>query len=465
MMGKRQTLIRSAKRFRNFLRDFPSTPQSIVYDGYKVRFPEILFHFQVGRKTYINRLVLENFRESDLAQLDPARLDVILSHIGLAFVPFMYGLEDFESVLVKAMPISEAGRSFFQDFFLKGLGELRYVQGLDVSKPISVSSSDSRPPWEGAAINPDAKALLLNGGGKDSAVAAEILKKMGLPFVWFTVDLNPVREKVIAASGQKEAYSVRVEMDPAVRKDTKYHWGTPPYVALFNFISLVPAYIHRCRYVVVGNEYSANFGNLVHNGIEINHQYSKSFEFESSFDRYAKASILKDVHHFSLLRPFYELRLAQMFANCPQYFDAFISCNEGLHKGFWCKECPKCAFVCLVLSPFLTGPQLKLIFGEDLLQRKVIRAHILDLVNASTKPWECVGTKEECRLALVLILMRHPGLDFGEWPRRSNLEEYCRDVDVEASKQEYLRSWKTPHNIPQELAGPVQTAAESLSVN
>jgi hypothetical protein len=463
MIRMPQRLVRSVKRVRNALRDFPPTHKSIIYEGYTVNFPEVVFRFLVGKKALANRVVLENFQEADLTRADPTVLDAILSHIGLAFVPFMFALEDFDSVLARTMPLSEGGREFFQDYFCKGLAELRYVQGLNVSKPIALTSGDSRAPWESVSINAREKALLMNGGGKDSAVAAELLKAMDVPFAWLTVDPNPVRRTVIARSGQEEAYGVFVDIDPAVRNEAKYRWGTHPYVALYNFISLLPAYLGRCRYVIVGNEYSSNFGNLVHDGTEINHQYSKSFEFETAFDRYARRSLLQDVHHFSLLRPFYELRIAQMFAHFPQYFDAFISCNVGLHKGRWCKECPKCAFICLAVSPFLTARQVHLIFGEDLFQRKTIRTHMLDLVNDATKPWECVGTEEECRLALALFLSKNPDLDFPRWPYRKNFEACCRGIDVQASIREHLLSFKDAHNIPPDLAERLRRAVEPLT--
>jgi len=64
----------------------------------------------------------------------------------------------------------------------------------------------------------------------------------------------------------------------------------------------IAAYLYDYRYIVLANEKSANEGNTYMDGISINHQYSKSFEFEKNFDRYVNNYISSDVKYFSLLR-------------------------------------------------------------------------------------------------------------------------------------------------------------------
>jgi hypothetical protein len=52
----------------------------------------------------------------------------------------------------------------------------------------------------------------------------------------------------------------------------------------------------------MSNEKSANEGNTTMDGIEINHQRSKSLDFELAFAEYVDRYMSHDVKYFSLLR-------------------------------------------------------------------------------------------------------------------------------------------------------------------
>jgi hypothetical protein len=72
-------------------------------------------------------------------------------------------------------------------------------------------------------------------------------------------------------------------------------------------------YLYDYKYCVLSNEHSANFGNTHWEGIEINHQWSKSLEFEIEFSQYIQKNISSNSHYFSLLRPLYEIKIAELF--------------------------------------------------------------------------------------------------------------------------------------------------------
>jgi hypothetical protein len=453
-------LLRALKRIRYRL--FPDRSPRLIYTGYRVQFPEISFEYETGSRTYTNRLFLDTYKESDLKSRDPKVIDAILTNIGMAFIPSMFCLGNFRDVQVDALPLDESSRAFFEDIFLKGLGEWHFREGLPVAQRIRITSTNSSAPHRAHATNPEERALLLNGGGKDSAVAVEVVKRLGMPFHWLTIDPNPTRRSVIRLSGHDHAIEMRVEFDPALREASRYE-RPDPWLILYSFVSLLPAYLQRCKYVFVANEYSANFGNIKADGLEVNHQFCKSHEYEAALDRYVKSHIITDVSYLSLLRPLYELRIGRLFANFPQYFGSFISCNVGLNAGRWCKECAKCAFISICLAPFVSPEQIAGIFGENPLDRNAIRSWIVDLTVGKMKPWDCVGTREECTLALALTLAKYPNRDFQGWPGRQLLEKCCRDVDVTAYRKEYLESFNEPHLLPEPLSRRVREIADSLS--
>ena len=170
---------------------------------------------------------------------------------------------------------------------------------------------------------------------------------------------------------------------------------------------------------ILSNESSANESNI--GGESVNHQYSKSFEFERDFDEFRRRNFPKSAVYFSLLRPFCELQIAKQFALYKQYHAIFRSCNRGGKKNIWCCECPKCLFVAIMLSPFLPPDELNSIFGCDMLAKTELETDFDGLCGfTGLKPFECVGTADEVVLALTLTAekYRKSGLEMPALLRR-----------------------------------------------
>jgi hypothetical protein len=304
--------------------------------------------------------------------------------------------------------------------------------------------------------------LMLNGGGKDTIVAGELLKKAGQPFTWVTIRPNKARRSVIQLSGNHSSVEIGYKFDPAIERLRAYPWGHFPHTSVVLSLGLLAAQLLGVRYVCVGNEHSANFGNILHRGIDINHQYTKSSTYEIGFAQYISRCVTPSIKVFSILRPFHDLQLARIFSGLSNYHDSFISCNVGITRDEWCKDCPKCAFTALALYPFIGSQGIVGIFGEDILLRPSIRAHILELVSDGVKPWECVGTTDENRLALKLLLQANPELQFAERPTRAELEREVADVDVDLLSSVILENTEADHSIPGSIVTRLNHALESI---
>jgi hypothetical protein len=171
--------------------------------------------------------------------------------------------------------------------------------------------------------------------------------------------------------------------------------------------------------VVVSNESSASEPNLTYEGVAINHQYSKSLEFETDFQAILGQSFGESVRYYSFLRPLTELRIAELFAEIgyEKYKDVFSSCNRAFthdsHGLFWCGECPKCAFVFLALTPFVDREKLETLFhGKNLLLDPSLETTYKQLLGTEgDKPLECVGEVKESRAAMRLAQQQYPELE------------------------------------------------------
>jgi hypothetical protein len=179
--------------------------------------------------------------------------------------------------------------------------------------------------------------------------------------------------------------------------------GHTPFSAMLAFYTLLASYGTATRCIALSNESSANEPTIP--GTDINHQYSKSLEFEEYFRRYVKENMNDCAHYFSYLRPLNELQIAKKFAQYRQYHPVFKSCNVGSKENKWCCTCSKCLFACLILAPFLTDKELITIFGEDLLDKPEMQQYFDELCGlAPNKPFECVGTVAEVNYAIAMIL-------------------------------------------------------------
>lgn len=227
--------------------------------------------------------------------------------------------------------------------------------------------------------------------------------------------------------------------------------GHTPFSALVAFSSLIGAAILDLDYVALSNESSANESTVP--GSSVNHQYSKSFEFEKDFHQYAGRYLPGSAYYFSLLRPLSEFQIAWIFSGLKQYHDIFRSCNSGSKTDSWCGHCPKCLFVCLILSPFLGQEELEKIFGRAMLEDLSLRETFDKLVGiVSEKPFECVGSRNEVREAARLTIEKLEGK--GE--KLPVILEYYRNSELfrkegQRGESPYFTCYDEDNLLPKEL--------------
>lgn len=308
--------------------------------------------------------------------------------------------------------LTEAEAAFFNRFYLAGLGEFAVRNGLNLQGKIRFpfGSVPALPPI--TDLKPEAYVAV--GGGKDSCVTIELMKSFHP--VLFSVGIAQPIEKCVQASGLPFV-QIKRTLSPALlalnATGTVYN-GHVPISGMIAFLSLCLALLNRKRFVVLSNERSANVGNMNQGDLAINHQWSKSFEFEQAF--YAMTqTIAPDFRYFSILRPLSELHIAKLFAQkCTAYHDVFTSCNKAFKLDLtkrlmhWCGSCDKCRFVFLILAPFMDKEKWTALFGSNPLNDMTQEEGYRELLGLSGhKPFECVGEGSECRRAWTL-LRHHP---------------------------------------------------------
>jgi hypothetical protein len=294
--------------------------------------------------------------------------------------------------------------------YSEGLGEFAYVNELPrLPRPKFAAAPDPivRP---SLAREDGPRVLVPVGGGKDSVVALEIVRRSGVDMSLFSVgDAAPI-VRTAAVAGLLHLV-VRRRIDPGLSElnRTGALNGHVPVTAIVTTVAMLTAALHGFDTVAMANERSASQGNLVWHGVDVNHQFSKGLTAERLL-RAATAELAPGMETFSLLRPASELGIARAFAAMPDYHHAFTSCNAvfridpELRATSWCRDCPKCRFVFLALAPFTEPAHLGEVFGADLLaDDSQFDGFALLTATGGNKPFECVGEEQESLAAIRLL--------------------------------------------------------------
>lgn len=359
-----------------------------------------------------------------------------------------------KKVVVKPFVLTENQIKFWKKLYYNGLGEFLYLNSISVSEadlmqietmlPIdsfSTNTAFARNDLD-SSINFEEKVLVPIGGGKDSVVTLECLRHE-MPVIPLIVNPRGATLNCVKTAGYKEDEYIVINrtLDPTMLQLNAegYLNGHTPFSALLAFISVLVAFGSRSKYIALSNENSANESTVP--GTNINHQYSKSFEFERDFRNFVAENLNDKVQYFSFLRPLSELQIAKLFAQCEAYHPVFRSCNVGSKTDSWCCHCPKCLFTWIILSPFLSQEKLVSIFGKDLMADESLQPIFEELNGtAPVKPFECVGTVEEVRAC-----MKVAGISTGSMTAGFvKVPELVEEPTVE----EILNRFNTQHFLP-----------------
>ncbi|MBR5130710.1 MAG: endonuclease domain-containing protein [Alphaproteobacteria bacterium] len=349
-------------------------------------------------------------------------------------------------IQIKSGHLTKTQAQFFNTFYLNGLGEF--------SVKNNVSLNINFPFDKNTHITTHNLLLSDNtfvpvGGGKDSCVSIELLKEAGINATAFSVGNPQPITSCVQKSGLNHLILTR-KIAPELlqlNETGKVYNGHVPITGLIAFLLWISGILYDHRYVAMSCERSANSPNMILNSHKINHQYSKSLDFEQDFYKLTQ-SITPAFRYFSLLRPLSEMHIAKLFSQkCESYFDVFTSCNkafrldEAKRLSHWCGNCDKCRFVFLILAPFMDKDILIKAIGDNPLDDENQLTGYEELLGISGhKPFECVGEVNECRYAFTLLAQKD------EWMNDKIISKLSQKI---FQSQDDILNTSSNHLIPE----------------
>ena len=389
-----------------------------IFSKYEYEKNILKLHYSVDNEFEFVEIINFNPNNLDLRSLTTEEQKAL--ELAFKYLHIMAGISYYKLFLPKNIEINTVTLNkdqadFFNKFYFNGLGEFSFKNNIDLRDKINFPYKDNQKN-QNININLDDNLIVPIGGGKDSVVSLEILKQLKSTKLYtFSVNTAQPISECCKLSDCENILVTRqispqlIEINKNLSKYSAYN-GHVPITAIIAFISVCTGIIYNCNTTVISNEKSANIGNTMHNGVMVNHQWSKSFEAESAIHNFIKNYITPSFNYFSLLRPIYEIQIANLFSKIKKYDDVFSSCNKNFkivkdkQYNKWCCECDKCRFVFLILSAFIKKDRLIKIFGNNLFNNENNYTGYQELVGlCNYKPFECVGEVNESILAFYLL--------------------------------------------------------------
>jgi hypothetical protein len=392
--------------------DYILDASGLTITAHFVLSPHLEFHPQV---------TIHGVTKDHLTDLSQEELNTYVFHIGMAEIFSYWKAAAPQVIEIQAGQLNSDQINFWHNLLIKGMGEYFYVNQIDFTQPDFVQFTNSPQVNQQVTTpkhtSPTPKNDLLTGtllplgGGKDSLLSLELLKSH-YPDQLSLFALNPtqaVTDAVQLNSNLPYITATRVIDPQLLALNTKgYLNGHTPFSSYLAFLTTFVARLFKIKYIAISNERSSNEESVIYKNHPVNHQYSKSFQLESDFQNYSATLALSPTPlYFSLLRPLYELQIAQLFSRNKEYFPLFKSCNKGQKSNTWCNNCSKCLFAYLILYPFLNEKEITTIFNTNLLNNESLWDTTKELLGYShQKPLDCVGTHEESLCALYLCYQK-----------------------------------------------------------
>lgn len=360
-----------------------------------------------------------------------------------------------QEIVVESYGIDARTAALLTEVYENGLGEFAYRNGLQLRGRIRFpATGEGGEPAPALGLGPH--ALTAIGGGKDSLVSIEALRRAGVAqtVTWIG------GSQLIAACAARTALptlNIGRQLAPQLFEYNRQGaWnGHIPVTAVNSAILVLAALLHGMDQVVFSNERSASYGSMIEGTGEVNHQWSKGWAFEQAFAAHVREAVAADLRYYSVLRPLSELAVARQFAKSDRYDAHFSSCNRNFHllgerpAQRWCGICPKCHFVFLALAPFMSKPRLVGIFGRNLLDDAAqIPGFDALLEYRDHKPFECVGEGQESRAAMDALAQRP------EWREDVVVERFAREIRPQLGEVAPVEALLAPvdeHAIPEAL--------------
>ena len=319
------------REYREEYKEFHFNSYSIKEDNEGIN---IEYEFEIPGLTKFNPKLKILKKALNFKNINSKYVQNMVFHIGLIELISYWKSTCSPKIVIKCGYLNEEQIEWWKKLYFYGLGELFYTNNIktNIKDFVNIECTKKVNEFEYEKIKDISNGYIVPiGGGKDSAVTLETLQINKENDYCLIINPKQVTLKCAQIAGFEDDNIIEIyrniDKNLIDLNENGFINGHTPFSAMLAFLSYFVAYLLSKKYIALSNENSANESNVV--GEKINHQYSKSFEFECDFEKYTNKYLKAPVKYFSFLRPLNELQIAKIFSKHEKYHNTFKSCNVG----------------------------------------------------------------------------------------------------------------------------------------
>lgn len=401
----------------------------IIFDRLKCTKTGTRFYYFIDNKEYSFYCSFDHSK----VHLDEESKYVALAHIGLSYLIDLAVICTPKKILIKTMKLSNEQLKFwkwaYENFALEkaymGQEELFFLDTKWETKGRKFQNLPRK------TAKKDTLAIAISGG-KESLTALKLFKNhknLSLFFMDYCDRNSFYMKKAHQFLEKKYKYfKIKTSISHTDQITKKYECVDYSLLVIGQLIFTAVLFGDKIDYFMVGNEYSANFGNAFYKGKYVNHQFDKTIEFANEVNRYISKYLGGVIGYISPFFGLYEYQITKLFLKDRDFLDIWTSCNNSNRIYNFCCKCHKCAFIYMVASAFADKDLLAKYFPTNPLEDFDLCRPLVD--PRMEKPTECVGEKKECWLALKKSLDqgKHKSLPLAQYFENEILPKIKNDI-------------------------------------
>jgi UDP-N-acetyl-alpha-D-muramoyl-L-alanyl-L-glutamate epimerase len=421
---------------------------------------QVWFTFTVGERTFRPSVQFSGLRSDEAARVNHPVAQRIVRALAIVEAASYWKATVSPVIEIGIGAADPAEVAWWGRFWVPAMGEFFYRNGVDFTAPgfLRIATAPGLPAGEPTAAGGQvsaARPLVMFSGGKDSLALTHALKDGPVDLFLY----NPTQSQrglaqSLADGGRITDVHRAMLPELLTMNDTgEFLNGHTPYSAYLALAAMLTGYLRGNDVIVAGNSRSDDEPNVSqYLGRPVNHQWTKSAEYEQALQEYAAHWLPGAPSYCSPLRPLYELQIIRSLEpHMDEYFQT-QSCNKLKGHG-WCLRCAKCAWVFLATTALFGRETAIAKAGGDMLADPELSGLYLAMAGLDgDKPFECTGTESEVRSAIVAAAQQDGDV--------SALEACLRDPAVLGTRglETLLKDWGQDDLMPVALRERVRQA-------
>lgn len=377
---------------------------NLIYENFKSTKKGFRFYYKIDKEQY-SFWISTNQAE---IKIDDQSKKLVLFHIGLTFLIDIAVICCPKNIIIKPAFLSNKQIKFWKWIYEESSLERAFnekTELLFLNTNWIIKNKTNK--FKMFCKEKGAKNLTISmSGGKESLTALKLFKNYpNLSLFFFDYnDKNSFHMRKAYDDLKKKFnyHQINTNISHTGKLCKKYKVKDYSLFVIGQLIFNSLLYSDKIDYLLIGNEYSSNFGNAKYNGRLVNHQFDKTIVFAKKINGYMKDYFNGAMTYVSPFFGLYEYKIAELFFLDNDYLDIWTSCNNSNSKHNFCCKCPKCAFIYMISLPFLEKSFLDKHFFKNPLKNLKLCKSLIDI--NSDKPTDCVGEKKECWIALYKII-------------------------------------------------------------